>query len=191
MSRSLPTKMYFPSPRNAVGPSFLETPIVNEPGSTFLYNSMATYMLSAIVTKVTGERLIDYLMPRLFDPLGVSGIDWETDPSGYNSGGWGLRLHTEDMAKFGQLFLQDGVWMERRLLPEGWVAEASSSHIQQNPQSSTEERAQSDGVRLPDVALPQRCVSRRWRVRAVHRDDAGSGRGAVAVLRGQELAGSG
>ena len=124
--------------------AFLETPIVKEPGSTFLYNSMATYMLSAIVTKVTGARLIDYLTPRLFEPLGVSGIDWETDPSGYNSGGWGLRLHTEDMAKFGQLFLQDGVWNGRRLLPEGWVAEASSLHIQQNPDSPAEERAQSD-----------------------------------------------
>lgn len=124
--------------------AFLETPIVKEPGTTFLYNSMATYMLSAIVTKVTGETLIDYLRPRLFEPLGVSGIDWETDPSGYNSGGWGLRLHTEDMAKFGQLFLQDGVWLGRRLLPEGWVADASSFHIQQSPESSAEERANSD-----------------------------------------------
>lgn len=124
--------------------AFLATPIVNEPGATFLYNSMASYMLSAIVTKVTGEKVIDYLKPRLFEPLGISGIDWETDPAGNNTGGWGLRLHTEDMAKFGQLFLQDGVWEGRRLLPEGWVAEASSSKILQDPKAPAEQRAKSD-----------------------------------------------
>jgi len=124
--------------------AFLATPIVKEPGSTFLYNSMASHILSAIVTKVTGEKLIDYLQPRLFEPLGISGIDWETDPEGNNTGGWGLRLHTEDMAKFGQLFLQDGVWDGERLLPEGWVAEASSAHIQQAPDQPAEQRAKSD-----------------------------------------------
>ncbi len=123
--------------------SFLETPIVKEPGSTFLYNSMASYVLSAIVTKVTGEKVIEYLTPRLFEPLGISGVDWETNPEGINTGGWGLRLHTEDMAKFGQLFLQDGVW-NGRLLPEGWVAEASSFHIQQDPERPAEQRAASD-----------------------------------------------
>src|SRR5690606_20224063 len=124
--------------------TFLATPIVNEPGSTFLYNSAATYVLSAIVTRVTGETMIDYLRPRLFEPLGISGIDWETDPKGNNTGGWGLRLHTEDMAKFGQLFLQDGMWNGRRLLPAGWVADASTAHIQQEPQRPAEQRAVSD-----------------------------------------------
>ncbi len=124
--------------------NFLETPITKEPGSTFLYNSAGTYMLSAIVTKVTGEKVIDYLRPRLFEPLGVSGVDWETDPQGNNTGGWGLRVHTEDMAKFGQLFLQDGVWNGQRLLPEGWVAEASSSKILQNPDAPADQRAVSD-----------------------------------------------
>ncbi len=124
--------------------AFLATPIVKEPGSTFLYNSMASHMLSAIVTKVTGEKAIDYLRPRLFEPLGISGIDWEVSPEGHNTGGWGLRLHTEDMAKFGQLYLQDGVWNGRRLLPEGWVAEASSSKILQEPDQPAEQRAKSD-----------------------------------------------
>lgn len=123
---------------------FLATPIVKEPGSTFLYNSMATYMLSAIITKVTGERVIDYLTPRLFKPLGVSGIDWETDPLGNNTGGWGLRLHTEDMAKLGQLYLQNGVWNGTRLLPEGWVAEATSAKILQEPDRPAEFREKSD-----------------------------------------------
>lgn len=124
--------------------AFLETPIKDEPGSTFLYNSAGTYMLSAIVTKVTGEKVIDYLRPRLFEPLGISGVDWETDPKGNNTGGWGLRVHTEDMAKFGQLFLQDGVWNGQRLLPAGWVAEASSSKILQNPDAPADQRAVSD-----------------------------------------------
>lgn len=124
--------------------AFLATPIVKEPGSTFLYNSMASHMLSAIVTKATGEKMIDYLKPRLFVPLGISGIDWETDPEGYTTGGWGLRLHTEDMAKFGQLVLQDGVWNGHRLLPEGWVAEASAFAIQQDPDRPAEDRAKSD-----------------------------------------------
>ena len=85
--------------------AFLSTPIVFKPGTQFLYNSAGTYMLSAIVQKVTGQKVIDYLKPRLFDPLGIEGVDWETSPQGVNTGGWGLRVKTEDMAKLGQLFL--------------------------------------------------------------------------------------
>ena len=88
--------------------SFLSVPVVYKPGTKFLYNTLGTYMLSAIVQKVTGQKILDYLTPRLFQPLGITGIDWEIDPKGINTGGWGLRLKTEDMAKFGQLFLQKG-----------------------------------------------------------------------------------
>lgn len=123
---------------------FLETPILNEPGTKFLYNSMATYMLSAIVTRVTGEKVIDYLKPRLFDPLNIAGIDWETDPSGVNTGGWGLRLKTEDMAKFGQLLLQNGEWNGQQLISREWVKEATTSKIIQRPDLSAEEQAKSD-----------------------------------------------
>jgi len=100
---------------------FLAMPIVNEPGTKFLYNSLATYMLSAIVQKVTGERIVSYLTPRLFEPLGIGGMDWETDPLGINTGGWGLRVKTEDMAKFGQLYLQKGKWDGEQILPEEWL----------------------------------------------------------------------
>src|SRR6187399_929945 len=86
--------------------SFFATPVLNKPGAVFLYNSAATYMLSAIVQKVTGEKIIDYLTPRLFKPLGIVGMDWETDLMGTNTGGWGLRIKTEDIAKFAQLYLQ-------------------------------------------------------------------------------------
>lgn len=112
---------------------FLATPIVNEPGTKFLYNSLATYMLSAIVQKVTGERMIDYLTPRLFEPLVIQGMDWEVDPQGINTGGWGLRVKTEDMARFGQLYLQKGSWNGKQILPAEWIEEATTIKIEQAP----------------------------------------------------------
>ncbi|TAL41848.1 MAG: class A beta-lactamase-related serine hydrolase, partial [Chitinophagaceae bacterium] len=75
---------------------FFSVSILYKPGAVFLYNSLATYMLSAIVQKVTGQKVIDYLTPRLFTPLGIHGMDWETDLMGINTGGWGLRIKTED-----------------------------------------------------------------------------------------------
>ena len=101
--------------------AFLAVPIVNKPGTKFLYNSMGTYMLSAIVQKVTGQKVLDYLKPRLFDPLGITDEDWETSPQDVNTGGWGLRLSTEDMAKFGQLLLQKVNGAAGNSYPEnGW-----------------------------------------------------------------------
>ena len=123
---------------------FLNTPIKYQPGTKFLYNSPATYMLSAIVQKVTGQKVIDYLKPRLFDPLGILGIDWEIDPKGINTGGWGLRLKTEDMAKFGQLFLQKGKWNGKQILPVSWVEEASTMKILQDPNATQSRKDSSD-----------------------------------------------
>ncbi|MCU0357680.1 MAG: beta-lactamase family protein [Cyclobacteriaceae bacterium] len=107
--------------------AFFETPLVRQPGTEFLYNTLATYMVSAILQQVTGQRVIDYLKPRLFDPLGIEGMDWETDPNGISVGGWGLRVKTEDMAKLGQLYLQQGVWNGKQLLPKDWIEEATSA----------------------------------------------------------------
>ena len=101
-------------------------------------------MLSAIVQKVTGQKVIDYLKPRLFDPLGITGMDWEVDPKGINTGGWGLRLKTEDMAKFGQLFLQKGLWNGKQILPASWIEEASSTKIMQNPDAPQAKKDSSD-----------------------------------------------
>lgn len=123
---------------------FLNTPIKYQPGTKFLYNSPATYMLSAIVQKVTGQKVIDYLKPRLFDPLGITGMDWEIDPKGINTGGWGLRLKTEDMAKFGQLFLQKGMWKGKQILPASWVEEASTMKIMQDPNATQARKDSSD-----------------------------------------------
>ena len=123
---------------------FLSIPIVHEPGTKFLYNSAATYMLSAIVQKVTDLKVMDYLKPRLFQPLGIQGIDWEVDPRGNNVGGWGLRLKTEDMAKFGQLFLQKGSWNGKQILPASWVNEASTMKIMQDPNAPQAKKDSSD-----------------------------------------------
>ena len=90
--------------------SFLAKPVEHEPSTFFMYNTGATYMLGAIVHKVTGQLLEDYLKPRLFEPLGITGYDWEKSPDGLNTAGYGLRVSTEDIAKFGQLYLQKGKW---------------------------------------------------------------------------------
>ncbi len=124
--------------------SFLATPIVHKPGTTFLYNTLGTYMLSAIVQKVTGQKVIDYLKPRLFEPLGIHGETWEVDTKGINTGGWGLMLKTEDMAKFGELFLQKGMWNGKRVLPVGWVDEASAVKIMQDPNAPQSKKDSSD-----------------------------------------------
>lgn len=123
---------------------FFRIPIVYTPGSRFLYNSAATYMLSAIVQKVTGEKVLDYLQPRLFAPLGIARPDWEESPQHINTGGWGLRLRTEDIARFAQLFLQKGMWQGKQVLPAGWVEEASAAHIIQHPDFSQAKRDSSD-----------------------------------------------
>ncbi|MEO6455614.1 MAG: serine hydrolase, partial [Ginsengibacter sp.] len=106
--------------------TFLEQPVKFEPGTHFLYNTGATYMLGAIVDKITGETLEKYLTPRLFQPLDINGYDWETSPEGLNTAGYGLRVKTEDIAKFGQMYLQKGKWNGKEILTESWVNEATS-----------------------------------------------------------------
>lgn len=112
---------------------FLSAPLVHKPGTYFVYNSLGTYMLSAIIQKVTGEKVINYLYPRLFRPLGIVGATWEESPQGVNCGGWGLYLKTEDLAKMGQFFLQKGKWNDKQLLPESWIEEATTSKIASLP----------------------------------------------------------
>lgn len=108
---------------------FLSLDVEHAPGAKFVYNSGASYMLSAIVQKVSGQTLLDYLTPRLFGPLGIQGATWESSPQGINAGGWGLSLTTEDIARFGQLYLQKGRWHGAQLVPEAWVDEATSPQI--------------------------------------------------------------
>ncbi len=109
--------------------AFLARPVAYAPGTHFLYNSGASYMLSAIVQRLAGVPLLEYLRPRLFAPLGIESPTWETCPRGINTGGWGLSVRTEDIARFGQLYLQKGMWQGARILPEAWVDEATSAQI--------------------------------------------------------------
>jgi hypothetical protein len=105
---------------------FLAHPVPFKPGTHFLYNTSATYMLSAIVQKATGMTVLDYLQPRLFAPLGIEHPTWETSPQGISTGGYGLSIRTEDIARFGQLFLQKGKWQGKQLVPEAWVDAATA-----------------------------------------------------------------
>ena len=106
---------------------FLARPVEHEPGTFFVYNTGATYILSAIVQRVTGQKILDYLRPRLFEPLGIADPLWQESPAGIDTGGWGLNIRTEDIARFGQLYLQKGMWQGRRLLAADWV-EAAGAH---------------------------------------------------------------
>ena len=122
--------------------AFLAHPIVHEPGKFYLYNSLGTYMLSAIVQQVTGEKVVDYLDTRLFQPLHIDKPKWEESPQGINCGGWGLWLKTEDLAKMGQLLLQKGEWNGKQIIPAEWVEEMSKKQVESiNP-----------GTRLEDAA---------------------------------------
>lgn len=107
----------------------LALPVDEPPGSRFVYNSGASYLLSAIVQRATGQRLLDWLTPRLFDPLGIDGAAWESCPRGVDAGGWGLSLRTEDIAKFGQLLLAKGAWEGRQLIAASWVEEATRAQV--------------------------------------------------------------
>lgn len=121
--------------------AFLAHPVPHKPGTHFQYNTPATYMLSAIVQKVTGETLVDYLKPRLFAPLEIADPQWDRSPQGISIGGYGLFLKTEDIAKFGQLYLQGGIWRDQTLLPRAWIEQATSKQVSNgsNPDSDWEQ----------------------------------------------------
>lgn len=110
--------------------TFLAHPVPHKPGTKFLYNTPATYMCSAIVQKVTGKTVLEYLKPKLFDPLGIKEPTWGTSPQGITLGGYGLFIRTEDIAKFGQLYLQQGKWNGQQLVPAAWVKQATSKVVE-------------------------------------------------------------
>lgn len=108
---------------------FFKIPVVHQPGSHFLYSSAVSFMLSAIVTRTTGLAARDYLEPRLFRPLGISGIRWGSSPNGISSGGNGLTWRTADSLKLGILHLEQGRWSGRQILPADWVREATRAQV--------------------------------------------------------------
>jgi CubicO group peptidase (beta-lactamase class C family) len=117
--------------------TFLNQPVPFKPGTHFLYNTSATYMLSAIVQKATGHTVLEYLKPRLFEPLGIDQPTWEASPQGISAGGFGLNVRTEDIARFGQLYLQKGKWDGKQLVPAAWVEAATARQTSNgsNPKS--------------------------------------------------------
>jgi hypothetical protein len=108
---------------------FLSIPPDKEPGTLFCYNQGCTYALSALITRLTGQRLLDYLRPRLFDPLGIEDAVWTQSDEGVDQGYSGLHLATESIAKLGLLHLQSGRWEGRQLVPEAYLAEAHRVQI--------------------------------------------------------------
>ena len=110
----------------------------------FTYNSYAAYMMSAILQRVTGSTLLDYLQPRLFDPLQMKDVASEQSPAGIVCGGWGMSIRTADMAKLGQLYLQKGKWDGRQLLPASWIEEAAKAQIENGTSLIDAEKAKSD-----------------------------------------------
>ena len=117
--------------------SFLHHPVPFKPGTHFQYNTPATYMQSAIVQKATGQTVLDFLRPRLFEPLGISNPQWGTSPQGVSIGGYGLSVRTEDIARFGQLYLQKGKWEGKQIIPQSWVDDATARQTAtgSNPES--------------------------------------------------------
>jgi len=127
---------------------FLALPVEHEPGTKFVYNSAATYMLSAIVQSKTGKTVLEYLTPRLFDPLGIEGPTWETCPRGINTGGWGLSIKTEDIARFGQLYLQHGEWQGKQLVPRAWVGQATTKQVSNGDPAAESDWSQGYGYQF-------------------------------------------
>lgn len=148
--------------------AFLALPVAHKPGTHFVYNTPASYMLSAIVQKVSGTTLVDYLGPRLFEPLGINSPKWDASADGVSLGGFGLSVTTEDIARFGQLYLQRGRWQGRQLLPAEWVEAATARQV-------------SNGSK-PDSDWEQGYGYQFWRCRhGVYRGDGAFGQFCIVL----------
>jgi CubicO group peptidase (beta-lactamase class C family) len=108
---------------------FFKIPVVYQPGTKFVYTSAASFMLSAIVTKTTGQKLRDYMEPRFFKPLGIKDLRWDVGPGGINAGGNGLTWTTSDVLKLGALYAQNGMWEGKRILSADFVKEATRPQV--------------------------------------------------------------
>jgi CubicO group peptidase (beta-lactamase class C family) len=128
--------------------AFLAHPVAHAPGAPFLYNTPATHMLAAIVEKRSGMSLTDYLRPRLYEPLGIEKHPWGTSPSGVTIGGYGLSLCTEDIAVFGQTYLQKGVWNGQQVIPADWVDLATRKQVSNGDPSTPNDWAQGYGFQF-------------------------------------------
>ena len=125
---------------------FMVWPLEYEPGTCYCYNSLGTYVLSAAVQKVTGQKIVDYLDTRLWQPLGIEKPRWLESPAGINTGGWGLYLHTQDLAKMGLCILNGGKFGGKQVIPAEWVAEMSANQVPSCPAGRNEIQMRESGV---------------------------------------------
>ena len=148
--------------------AFLSLPVQREPGTHFVYNSAASHILSEIIQKLTGQTLLSYLTPRLFEPLGIKPALWEVASDSTNTGGWGLSITTDEIARFGQLYLQKGLWNGKQIVPESWVAQAASKQV--------------DNGTKPDSDWTQGYGFQFWRCRhGIYRGDGAFGQYCVVM----------
>ncbi|ALM83856.1 serine hydrolase [Bordetella sp. N] len=109
--------------------AFLKEPMVYAPGERFVYCSGCSYMLAAILQKVTGERVCDWMESRFFQPLGIKDLAWDVSPEGVNTGGNGIRAKTSDLLKLGIVHMHGGQWQGEQLLSREWTAAATGAQI--------------------------------------------------------------
>jgi len=162
--------------------AFLAYPVTHEPGTFYCYNSLGTYVLSAIVQQVTGQKVVDYLDTRLFQPLHIVKPKWEESPQGINTGGWGLYLKTEDLAKMGQLLLQKGEWNGQQLIPAEWVSEMSKKQVESINPGTRLEQAEERGMTKETSDWMQGYGYQMWRCRpGCFRADGARGQYIIVV----------
>ncbi len=154
--------------------AFLAWPVEHVPGTWYCYNSMGTFMLSAIVQKLTGEKIVDYLTPRLFTPLGIPAPRWDENPQGINCGGWGLYLRTEDMAKTGLCILQRGEYDGKQVIPATCVDQMTAYQVPCVPAGMRADKAEELGLTKENSDWVQGYGYQMWRCRhnAVRADGA-------------------
>ncbi len=107
----------------------LDRPMIAAPGDEYSYNTGASHVLSGILQKVTGTRADSFAMEHLFAPLGIGEFYWPVDGNGIAYGGSSMRLTPRDMARFGYLYLKNGVWENKRIVPQDWVETSHQKHI--------------------------------------------------------------
>lgn len=145
--------------------TFLAHPVVHKPGTYYTYNSYGTYMLSAILQKVTGETTLDFLNTRLFEPLYIDKPKWDSSPQGISCGGWGLYVKTEDMAKIGQLLLQKGKWNKKQIISENWVNEMSKYQVPCVPSGTRFDQLAESGLTMDNSDWVQGYGYQMWMCR--------------------------
>ena len=123
MQLGIPVDTKMRTIENEWAKAYLTKSFVALPGTLYAYDSIDSYLLSAIVQRVTGKTIFEYLKERIFTPMGITQVAWEESPEGVSCGGWGLYMQLESMAKFGQLILQKGVWNGQQLVSSEWIDE--------------------------------------------------------------------